>query len=44
MYVCVTEVNINIMGMNAFLFPMEFLHFGGYLHYSTFDDIIMLCH
>ena len=26
--ICVTKVNINIVGMNAFLFPMEFLHFG----------------
>ena len=24
----VAEVNTNIVGMNAFLFPMEFLHFG----------------
>ena len=28
MYIYVAEVNINIVGMNAFLFPMEFLHFG----------------
>ena len=25
----VTEVNMNIAGMSTFLFPMEFLHFGG---------------
>ena len=25
----VMEVNINVAGMNTFLFPMEFLHFGG---------------
>ena len=25
----VAKVNINIVGMNAFLFLMEFLHFGG---------------
>ena len=25
----VTEVNINTAGMNTFLFPMKFLHFGG---------------
>ena len=24
----VAEVNINVVGMNTFLFPMEFLHFG----------------
>ena len=28
MYAYVTEVNINVAGMNTFLFPMEFLHFG----------------
>ena len=28
MHTYVVEVNMNIAGMNAFLFPMEFLHFG----------------
>ena len=28
MYSYVTEVSINVVGMNTFLFPMEFLHFG----------------
>ena len=48
----VTEVNMNIAGMSTFLFPMEFLHFGGKntfitpllmmsLHYIT-NDIINL--
>ena len=46
----VTEVNMNIVGMDTFLFLMEFLYFfmGKYLHYSTFNDVIMLhqelCH
>ena len=41
----VVGVNINTVGMSIFLLPMEVLHFGGkYLHYSTFDDVIMLHH
>ena len=41
----VTEVNIDTIGMSIFLLPMEFYVLAGkYLHYSTFDDIIMLHH
>ena len=29
MYTYVMKVNINVAGMNTFMFPMEFLHFGG---------------
>ena len=36
---------MNIVGIGTFLFPMEFLCFlGKYLHYSTLDDVITLCH
>ena len=45
MHVYVTEVNINTVGMSIFLLPMEFYVLAGkYLHYSTFDDVIMLHH
>ena len=44
MYACVTGMNINAAGMSILLFPMEFLHFGKYLHYSILDDVIMLHH
>ena len=41
----VAEVNINIAGMNAFLFPTEFYILAGKcLHYSIFDDIVTLHH
>ena len=41
----VIEVNMNIAGMST-LFPMEFFAFWQekYFHYSTFDDVIRLCH
>ena len=36
---------MNIAGIGTFLFPMEFYVFAGkYLHYSTFNDVIMLHH
>ena len=41
----ITEVSMNIVGIGAFLFPMEFYVFvGKHLHYSTFNDAIMLHH
>ena len=41
----VVGVNINTAGMSTFLLPMEFyILVGKYLHYSTFDDVIMLGH